>query len=158
MSFVHMDVDISQAKSLGTKQIVAFVNYFMVKNMQLLESFVCDVERRIVDMERRLSRVEVELKLLEHKLDSVPGLQVVIPEGGESSAEVRNDGSLLNTITSENNMESEAVENAEAVDSESSAVSAVKKPHESVVLKASSTKQNLCIRDDPRYAIYFKMR
>lgn len=57
-----------QVKSLGTKQIVAFVNCFMVKNIQLLQSFVCDAERRIVDMERRLSRVEVELKLLEHKV------------------------------------------------------------------------------------------
>lgn len=57
-----------QMKPLETKQIVAFVNYFMVRNVQMLQDFVSNVERRIVDMEKRLSRVEVELKLLELKV------------------------------------------------------------------------------------------
>lgn len=57
-------------KPLGTKQIVAFVNYFMARNIQMLESFVYNVEQRIIDMEKRLSRVKVELKLLELKVIS----------------------------------------------------------------------------------------
>ncbi|VBB27191.1 unnamed protein product [Acanthocheilonema viteae] len=148
-----------QMKSLETKQIIAFVNYFMVRNVQMLQSFVSNVERKIIDMEKRLSRVQVELKLLELKLDSVPGLQNIVPKAIELSVK-QHDDQLLKRITTEDTIEDETVGNAKVVDSEllvdSSSITTVERPHES---KVPSTKQKhyLLIRDDPRYAIYFKM-
>uniref|UniRef100_A0A0R3S263 BLOC-1-related complex subunit 5 n=1 Tax=Elaeophora elaphi TaxID=1147741 RepID=A0A0R3S263_9BILA len=156
-------VDEVTMKPIETKQIVAFVNYFMVTNVQMLQSFVSDVEQRFIDMEKRLSRVEVELKLLELKLDSVPGLQITVPKVNELSVDQQYDGPLSNRITMEDSVENETVDNAKVVDSESLLVSnfiaTVERPHESIVSESSSTKQNHClrIRDDPRYAVYFKM-
>lgn len=56
-------------RPLGTRQIVAFVNYFVVRSVQMVQSFISAMEQRIIKMEKRLSRVEVELKLLELKVD-----------------------------------------------------------------------------------------
>ncbi|CAG9531808.1 unnamed protein product [Cercopithifilaria johnstoni] len=155
---------VEEMKPLGTKQIVAFVNYFLMRNVEMLQNFVSNVERRIVDMERRLNRVEVELKLLELKLDSVPGLQIIVSKATELSEKQQNDGPLFSGITMEDTMKKDrVVQNAEVVNSEplsaSSSTATLERPHELMVSKASSMKQNHClhIRDDPRYAIYFKM-
>ncbi|OZC07287.1 hypothetical protein X798_05707 [Onchocerca flexuosa] len=149
-------VDEVAMKPLRTKQIVAFVNYFLVRNVQMLQDFMSNMEWRIVDMEKRLSRVEVELKLLELKLDSVPGLQMVVSRINESSAK-QHDGSLFNQITIDDTLKEGTIEHTKAVNSESlfisSSLTSVERPHK------SSVEQNHClhIRDDPRYAIYFKM-
>lgn len=60
-----------------------------------------------------------------------------------------------------NTFQDKKVEDAKVVNSElctSTSIASVERPHESMDSKAS-TKQNRClyIRDDPRYAIYFKM-
>ncbi|VDK82995.1 unnamed protein product [Onchocerca ochengi] len=157
MSFIGMDIDVFQVKPLRTKQIVAFVNYFLVRNVQMLQDFVSNMEWRIVDMEKRLNRVEVELELLELKLDSVPGLQMIVPKANESSAKQQYDSSLFNQITMEDTLKDGTVEHTKIVDSKSlfvpSSLISVEKPHK------FSMEQNHClhIRDDPRYAIYFKM-
>ncbi|MCP9263893.1 hypothetical protein DINM_006902 [Dirofilaria immitis] len=153
-----MNIDMSQMKPIGTKQIIAFVNYFMVRNVQMLQSFVSNMERRIIDMEKRLNRVEVELKLLEHKLNSVPGLQTVVPKGNELLTGQHYDGLLV-----KGTLKDETVDNTKVVDSESlsasSSVAGVERPQESMASNSLSAEQNhsLHIRDDPRYAVYFKM-
>ncbi|EJW87290.1 hypothetical protein WUBG_01800 [Wuchereria bancrofti] len=157
---------IDEMKPLATKQIVAFVNYFMVKNVQMLQDFVSNVERRIIDMEKRLSRVEVELKLLELKLDSVPSLQIIVSEDNELLAKQRYNGPLFNKISTEDTAEDEIVENVKVDNSEcllaSSSLPSIERSHESMASKVSLESENkpnncLRIRNDPRYAIYFRM-
>ncbi|VDN93322.1 unnamed protein product [Brugia pahangi] len=157
---------VDEMKPLATKQVVAFVNYFMVKNVQILQDFVSNVERRIIDMEKRLSRVEVELKLLELKLDSVPSLQIIVSEDNEVLAKQRYNGPLFNQISAEDTVEDEIVENVKVDNSESllasNSLPSIERSSESMASKTSLENQNkpnscLRIRDDPRYAIYFRM-
>uniref|UniRef100_A0A915PM71 Uncharacterized protein n=1 Tax=Setaria digitata TaxID=48799 RepID=A0A915PM71_9BILA len=159
----------SSMKPLETKQIVAFVNYFIIRNVQLLQSFVSNVEQKIVDMERRVSRVEVELKLLELKVILVSDTlklsrrllslqQTKVPRASELPEKPYSD----NADPFFDKNASGSVESSKTVDSEalvtSNSIETVGKPQDSSSSKGFSAEHNHCpIREVPHYAIYFKM-
>ena len=67
-----------QVRPLDSKRIIAFVNHFIMKTMQLLDSFAVGTEKRILEMENRVSKMEIELQLLEAKVS----LKVFFESGG----------------------------------------------------------------------------
>lgn len=54
---------------LERKKVISYVNYCLVEWMKLLNDFVCRVEKRFIELERQMSRAEMDLRLLEAKVN-----------------------------------------------------------------------------------------
>ncbi|VDN06925.1 unnamed protein product [Thelazia callipaeda] len=146
-----MAVDLSKVEPLNKKHIVAFVNHFLMRNVELLNSFVSNAETRIIELEKRMSRVEVDLKLLEVRIDSISGLPLITSSKEESSVPTKTSENLVpnkNRMKNETKvagMNSKFMTDADKIEVADS--------------KESSGDAKHCfhVRDDPRYAVYFKM-
>lgn len=53
---------------LDIKRVIAFVNHFVMRDVQLINSFAVNAERRVLEIENRIKKLTVELQLLEAKV------------------------------------------------------------------------------------------
>uniref|UniRef100_A0A8D1G430 WASH complex subunit 3 n=1 Tax=Sus scrofa TaxID=9823 RepID=A0A8D1G430_PIG len=125
-----------QVPAIQQKRTVAFLNQFVVHTVQFLNRFSTVCEEKLADLSLRIQQIETTLNILDAKLSSIPGLDVVTFEVSPIS---------VTRITNESHSEttSEQLQNS-FQDSG---------PQESEV----TPENTLTVAKDPRYARYLKM-
>lgn len=68
------NVNLSEITALQQKRTIAFVNHFVLTNVQFLNNFLKRCEQKLMHFERKLEKVNAAMVLLEAKLSSVPEL------------------------------------------------------------------------------------
>ncbi|VDL87531.1 unnamed protein product, partial [Nippostrongylus brasiliensis] len=65
---------------LNRRRVVAFVNCFLYKMIDLINDFATRAERVILEVEQKLHAVDIKLKLLEAKVDrTAPAAELPLP-------------------------------------------------------------------------------
>uniref|UniRef100_A0A8D1FYV8 WASH complex subunit 3 n=1 Tax=Sus scrofa TaxID=9823 RepID=A0A8D1FYV8_PIG len=129
-------IDLTKVPAIQQKRTVAFLNQFVVHTVQFLNRFSTVCEEKLADLSLRIQQIETTLNILDAKLSSIPGLDVVTFEVSPIS---------VTRITNESHSEttSEQLQNS-FQDSG---------PQESEV----TPENTLTVAKDPRYARYLKM-
>ncbi|KAF9795807.1 hypothetical protein SFRURICE_013813 [Spodoptera frugiperda] len=68
------NVDLSKVAALQQKRTLAFVNHFVLTNVQFLNNFMKTCEQKLMDFEKKLEKVNAAMVLLEARLSSIPEL------------------------------------------------------------------------------------
>ncbi|XP_055973454.1 WASH complex subunit 3 isoform X1 [Sorex fumeus] len=126
-------IDLTKVPAIQQKRTVAFLNQFVVHTVQFLNRFATVCEEKLADLSLRIQQIETTLNILDAKLASIPGLEVVVPVNDTSSTKVTQP-----ETTSEQSQQNSLQDSG---------------PQESEV-----TAENiLTVAKDPRYARYLKM-
>ncbi|MFH4980146.1 hypothetical protein AB6A40_006855 [Gnathostoma spinigerum] len=163
LSFISTDMNLEEVQPLEIKRVIAFVNFFLTRATRTLSSFASKSELKIYEMENRLDRIEISLRLLEAKLDSVPGIssigretvkvdKEIISEPKAISIEVVGEPQINGTVSSDaTNKEKRTDElSSNAVNPEIHFIAQLTSQDERVIPAMKN-------KDDPRYSKYFKM-
>ncbi|XP_026732395.1 WASH complex subunit 3 isoform X2 [Trichoplusia ni] len=73
------NVDLSKVAALQQKRTLAFVNHFVLTNVQFLNNFMKNCEQKLMEFERKLEKVNAGMVLLEARLSSIPELNIPTP-------------------------------------------------------------------------------
>ncbi|CAB3235330.1 unnamed protein product [Arctia plantaginis] len=68
------NVDLSKITALQHKRTIAFVNHFVLTNVQFMNNFMKKCEQHLMNFERKLEKVNAAMVLLETRLSSIPEL------------------------------------------------------------------------------------
>ncbi|KAF9418376.1 hypothetical protein HW555_004806 [Spodoptera exigua] len=71
------NVDLSKVAALQQKRTLAFVNHFVLTNVQFLNNFMKRCEQKLMDFDKKLEKVNAAMVLLEARLSSIPELNTV---------------------------------------------------------------------------------
>ncbi|VDM42015.1 unnamed protein product [Toxocara canis] len=158
LSFINADINLEHVKPLDSKRVVAFVNYFVMKTTHFLNAFAGDVEARILEMENRMERVETQLLLLEAKVDSVAGMSEMFPDVTESRAKEADS----HQPTTADHLEAIANEEVVVENGSRNGTLLMHRVEENTASPTTSSEQQphlsiVTVREDARYAKYFKM-
>ncbi|VDD90732.1 unnamed protein product [Enterobius vermicularis] len=165
LSFITPDIKLDQVPPLDIKRVIAFVNHFVMRDVQLINSFAVNAERRVLEIENRIKKLTVELQLLEAKLDSIPSIQ----EAG-TSKDTRSGEPVFSktseTVGSGSVADPSLTLQLPSTDVITDSLSAEKMPEKSEPAAESEESRGkvenqltkkIKAQDDPRYAKYFKM-
>uniref|UniRef100_A0A2A4JR21 WASH complex subunit CCDC53 n=1 Tax=Heliothis virescens TaxID=7102 RepID=A0A2A4JR21_HELVI len=81
------NVDLTKVAALQQKRTLAFVNHFVLTNVQFLNNFMKRCEQKLMDFDRKLEKVNASMVLLEARLSSIPELNTTTPPASEKPAE-----------------------------------------------------------------------
>ncbi|XP_021198012.3 WASH complex subunit 3 [Helicoverpa armigera] len=81
------NVDLTKVAALQQKRTLAFVNHFVLTNVQFLNNFMKRCEQKLMDFDRKLEKVNAAMVLLEARLSSIPELNTTAPVTTEKPAE-----------------------------------------------------------------------
>ncbi|XP_075974595.1 coiled-coil domain containing 53 [Anticarsia gemmatalis] len=73
------NVDLSKITALQQKRTIAFINHFVLTNVQFLNNFMKKCEQKLMNFERKLEKVNAAMVLLEARLSSIPELNTPTP-------------------------------------------------------------------------------
>ncbi|CAH0581657.1 unnamed protein product [Chrysodeixis includens] len=73
------NIDLSKVAALQQKRTLAFVNHFVLTNVQFLNNFMKNCEQKLMEFERKLEKVNAGMVLLEARLSSIPELNTPSP-------------------------------------------------------------------------------
>jgi len=134
-------VDYSRVEGISSTKTLSAVNSFVINTTQFLNRFSYVCELKLNDISRHIQQLEVSLALLEAKLQSVPGLNDAV--GG---APLPAPAAISSGAPPAGSDHANAIGEvpAPAIASEAHVPAEPEKP----VLK---------MKDDPRYARYFRM-
>uniref|UniRef100_A0A915CMQ8 Uncharacterized protein n=1 Tax=Ditylenchus dipsaci TaxID=166011 RepID=A0A915CMQ8_9BILA len=83
LNFVQSDIDLASVKPIDVKELIGAVNEYLLRMSDMLNAFATSMENGVLNLDRRLDRVEIQMILLEKKLenvsDSQPALQPIQP-------------------------------------------------------------------------------
>ena len=65
-------VDYSEIESFEKKRLLVFLNHFLSRTSNFLNSFSQDCDKRLEAIGKRINQLENSVTILESKLDSVP--------------------------------------------------------------------------------------
>ena len=151
----------AEVKPIPYRQTLAHVNNFIINTTQFLNRFSYLCEEKLRRVSRQIQQLDVMLSILEAKLKFIPGIEnAPMPDmpdapaavsGGQSSV---TPGSTAVPITSSSNVAPVAPE----AHSTPSAPLSTDIATAEVVDEAEEADEGLpSLRNDPRYAKYFKM-
>lgn len=156
LSFITPDIKLDQVPPLDMKRVIAFVNHFIMRNVQLLNSFAFNAERRILDVETRMGKLAIELQLLEAKLDSIPNIQKLGKDNNVRQEKAAISGMCETYAKANVASENDTVEGL-LVTKASEESSVEVKPVQNGIMEEKISVEKLRMQDDPRYAKYFRM-
>ncbi|KAF6210489.1 hypothetical protein GE061_013595 [Apolygus lucorum] len=91
---ISNDLDLLEAPPIHQKRLVTFFNHFIVTMVDFLNNFSNSCSHRLFMFDRKIGKIEAELRLLEIKLNSIPGFEDVpqpvvpiVPTGSEELLE-----------------------------------------------------------------------
>ncbi|XP_046388484.1 WASH complex subunit 3 [Ischnura elegans] len=135
-------VNYTEIRPIDHKRTLALINHFVTNTVCFLNKFSRSCEAKLGKFEDKIQKLEASLSILEAKLSSVPGLTV---ETSPTPVEEKNSE---NTAQKETLPPVETVKDSESVDPAPPPVP----PQEAVSVNTGPT-----VRQDPRYAKFFKM-
>ncbi|KAJ0175872.1 hypothetical protein K1T71_009031 [Dendrolimus kikuchii] len=68
------NIDLTKIAAIQQKRTLAFVNHFVMTNVQFLNNFMRNCENKLMLFEQKLEKVNAAMILLESKLSSIPEL------------------------------------------------------------------------------------
>uniref|UniRef100_A0A0A9ZG80 WASH complex subunit CCDC53 n=1 Tax=Lygus hesperus TaxID=30085 RepID=A0A0A9ZG80_LYGHE len=77
---ISNDLDLSEAPPIHQKRLVTFFNHFIVTMVDFLNNFSNSCSHRLFMFDRKIGKIEAELRLLEIKLNSIPGFKEDVPK------------------------------------------------------------------------------
>ncbi|XP_022814293.1 WASH complex subunit 3 [Spodoptera litura] len=95
------NVDLYKVAALQQKRTLAFVNHFVLTNVQFLNNFMKTCEQKLMDFEKKLDKVNAAMVLLEARLSSIPELNTATPTLLQKPAEVTETTSTEETPAAE---------------------------------------------------------
>uniref|UniRef100_H2YXJ2 WASH complex subunit 3 n=1 Tax=Ciona savignyi TaxID=51511 RepID=H2YXJ2_CIOSA len=128
------DVDLSKVPALNHRRSVTFINHFITQTTNFLNNFAAVTEEQLSKQSLEMQKLEIALKILEAKLESIPGLDDVKPNEAKEATTKPTEDQPPTVVNNDN----EVSPSAEA------------EPETPV---ENFTK----VKDDPRYAKYLKM-
>lgn len=126
-------IDLTKVPAIQQKRTVAFLNQFVVHTVQFLNRFSTVCEEKLADLSLRIQQIETTLNILDAKLASIPGLELVVTGNDTSGSKVAQLEATLEE-SQQNSLQDSG-------------------PQESEV----TTENILTVAKDPRYARYLKM-
>jgi len=77
LPIVSPKINYDTVEAISARRLLCFVNHFFVHTSAFLNHFATSCERRLEDVNRRIQKTEAKLGILEAKLSSIPGLDLV---------------------------------------------------------------------------------
>ncbi|XP_049639132.1 WASH complex subunit 3 isoform X1 [Suncus etruscus] len=134
-------IDLTKVPAIQQKRTVAFLNQFVVHTVQFLNRFSTVCEEKLADLSLRIQQIETTLNILDAKLASIPGLELVVTGNDTSGTKV----AQFEATSEESQFYTQySLQQNSLQDSG---------PQESEV----TTENILTVAKDPRYARYLKM-
>ena len=72
-----LPVDFTQVSPIPLRKTVLLVNNFVANTVRFLNHFSNTCEEKLTSVSNNMSRLEIQLSILEAKLNSIPGLETV---------------------------------------------------------------------------------
>nr|XP_018672724.1 WASH complex subunit 3-like [Ciona intestinalis] len=129
------DVDLNKIPALNHRRSVTFMNHFITHTSNFLNNFAAVTDEQLAKQSLEMQKLEIALKILEAKLDSIPGLDDVKPKPKPNEPQ-----------------ENPASEDQKTASSEAPPPAAPDAEEEPPVVE-----NFIKVKDDPRYAKYLKM-
>lgn len=139
-------IDYETVEPVAYKKTVAFVNTFVINTTEFLNRFVYVCEQKLQHVHRHIQRLEITMNILECKLSSIPGLENVpasAPTAVDQQAGPSQEGSQAPPPP--------------PPPPDASMGSGIPGPEDEGSAEPPPPPAGPTIKDDPRYAKYFKM-
>ena len=83
-----LPVDFTQVNPVPLRKTVLLVNNFVANTVRFLNHFSNTCEEKLTNVSNNISRLEIQLSILEAKLNSIPGLEdVTSASAGQAQAQ-----------------------------------------------------------------------
>ncbi|KAJ8730490.1 hypothetical protein PYW08_001903 [Mythimna loreyi] len=87
MSQELANVDLTKIAALQQKRTLAFVNHFVLTNVQFLNNFMKRCEQKLMEFDKKLEKVNAAMVLLETRLSSIPELNTTTATPAEKPSQ-----------------------------------------------------------------------
>lgn len=145
LPIVGTGIDYTKVGAIHQKRTLAFLNHFITHTARFLNRFSCVCEQKLSNLSVRIQRLETTMNILEAKISSVPGLEGVTAATSSSSQPTP----AAQTQSTDTTTQGPTAPQAPA---QQAAAQEAPPPPE------PEPEQNVMkVKDDPRYAKYFKM-
>ncbi|CAB4007753.1 WASH complex subunit CCDC53 [Paramuricea clavata] len=134
-------IDLTKVGSIQQKRTIAFLNHFITHTVTFLNRFSCVCEEKLSDLSNRLQRVDVTMSILEAKLASIPGLENVSVAETATARPAPNEPAVAMPTPSPSVADTNVPNNDEAPPP----------------VEEEPPQQVMTVRQDPRYAKYFRL-